>query len=216
MSETSIAVEIRESRGKGAARKLRAARKIPAELYGHNQANFSLTLDPGALDTLLHTSQAGINTLIDLEGASEVAGKVVLIKELQRHPVRGTMVHVDLYELNLREHIVVSVPVHLTGTPHGVTMGGLMDHALREIELDCLPRAIPDEIVIDVSGLDVGDSIHVSDLVLPEGTELRTDSELSVVSVSAPAAEEEEEVVAEDEAGEVAAEAEASPESSDS
>jgi len=216
VSETSIAVEIRESRGKGAARKLRAARKIPAELYGHNQANFSLTLDPGALDTLLHTSQAGINTLIDLEGASEVAGKVVLIKELQRHPVRGTMVHVDLYELNLREHIVVSVPVHLTGTPHGVTMGGLMDHALREIELDCLPRAIPDEIVIDVSGLDVGDSIHVSDLVLPEGTELRTDSELSVVSVSAPAAEEEEEVVAEDEAGEVAAEAEASPESSDS
>lgn len=216
MSETSIAVEIRESRGKGAARKLRAARKVPAELYGHNQANFSLTLDPGALDTLLHTSQAGINTLIDLEGASEVAGKVVLIKELQRHPVRGTMVHVDFYEVNLREHIVVSVPLHLTGTPHGVTMGGLMDHALREIELDCMPRAIPDEIVIDVSGLDVGDSIHVSDLVLPEGTELRTDSELSVVSVSAPAAEEEEEVVAEDEAGEVADEAEASPESSES
>lgn len=217
MSETSIPVQIRDTRGKGAARRLRAAEKIPAELYGHGKSNFSLQLDPVQLDRLLHASHAGMNTLIDLEGAPEVAGKVVLVKDMQRHPVRGTMVHVDFYEVNPDERIVVNVPIHLTGTAHGVTMGGLLDHSLRELELDCLPRAIPDEVVVDVSALDIGDSVHVNELALPDGTELRTDPELSVVSVTAPVAEEVEETEegAEGEGAEAAA-GDAKPDAGDS
>ena len=191
MGDASLAVEIRTAGGKGVARKLRAAGRIPGVLYGTETPTTALTLDPDALEKVIRTSHAGVNTLIDLTGANEVAGKTVLVKELQREPVRGALLHADLFEVDPNETISVSVPIHLTGTAHGVTMGGLIDHALRVLELDCLPSAIPDEIVVDVAHLDIGDSIHVSELPLPEGVELITGSEQSVVSVVAPRVEEE-------------------------
>jgi large subunit ribosomal protein L25 len=191
MSETSLAVEIREGRGKGTARQLRRAERIPGIVYGSGFASVSVSLDPDELEQLIHKSHAGINTLIDLMGASEVAGKTVLVKELQRDPVRGGLLHADLFEVDPNARIRVSVPIHLEGIAHGVTMGGLIDHSLRTLELDCLPRAIPDDVVVDVSALDVGDTVHVSDIALPEGVELHTPSDLSVVSVVAPVAEEE-------------------------
>ena len=191
----SLAVEVRETTGKGVARKLRAAGRAPGILYGHELEPVSLVFDPEALDLLVRKSDAGLNTLIDLEGDSQVAGKTVLIKDMQRHPVRGTLMHVDLYAINVTERISVAVPIHLVGTPEGVTMGGgLLDHSLREVELDCLPRAIPDSVSIDVSALQLGDSLHVSDLDLPEGVELRTDAAQSVASVVAPRVEEEVEI----------------------
>jgi len=189
VGDQSLAVEVREATGKGVARKLRAKGLVPAVLYGQGRAPVSLSLDPIVLDKVLRSSHAGLNTLIDLEGA--VTGKTVLVKDLQRDPVRGAMLHADLYEVDIDQTITVSVPVHLNGIPHGVTMGGLLDHALREIEVECLPGAIPDSVDIDVSGLDQGDSVHVRDLELPSGVELRTDPELSVVSVVAPTVEEE-------------------------
>lgn len=207
MSETSLAVEFREATGKGAARRLRRDGRIPGVVYGAEIDSVPISIDPAALDRLIRTSHAGVNTLIDLEGATQVAGKTVLVKELQREPVRGALMHADLFEVNVTETVRVSIPVHLHGTPHGVTMGGLLDHALREIEIDCLPRAIPDEVVVDVAALDVGDSIHVSDLDLPEGVELHTAADLSVVSVVAPRVEEEPSVEEEAEAAAVAAEA---------
>lgn len=205
MSETSLAVAIREERGKGVARRLRRAQRIPAVVYGSEFASVSISLDPVELEQLIRTSHAGVNTLIDLAGASEVAGKTVLVKELQRDPVHGGLLHADLFEVDPNARIRVSVPIHLTGTAHGVTMGGLIDHSLRTLELDCLPMAIPDDVMVDVSALDVGDSIHVSDIRLPEGVELHTPSQLSVVSVVAPIVEEEpiaEEVIGEEEIGE--------------
>lgn len=191
MGENTLAVEIREAAGKGVARKLRAAGRVPAVLYGQSTEAISLSLDPARLDRLIHASDAGLNTLIDLEGDQRVAGKTVLVKDMQRDPVRGAMLHADLYEVDLSETIVVEVPVHVFGTPIGVTLsGGILDQSLREIELECLPRAIPDEIRIDVSGLEVGDSVHVRDLPLPGGVELRTDPERTVASVVTPAAAE--------------------------
>lgn len=190
MGDVSLAVELREGTGKGAARRLRREGRIPGVVYGARLAPLSIQLDPRVLDRLIQTSHAGINTLIDLKGPSEVSGKTVLVKELQREPVRGELMHADLYEIDANARVRVSIPVHLSGTAPGVTMGGLLDHALREIEVDCLARSIPDEVVVDVSGLDIGDSIHVGDLVLPEGVELHTQSDLSVVSVVAPRIEE--------------------------
>ena len=191
MGDASLTIEIRTEGGKGAARRLRRDGRIPGVLYGSQLAATSISLDPSQLETLIRTSHAGVNTLIDLTGASEVSGRTVLVKELQRSPVRGTLVHADLYEVDPNARIRVSVPIHLRGTAEGVNMGGLIDHSLRVVELDCLPRAIPDEILVEVSALDIGDSVHVSDLELPEGVELVTQGELSVVSVVAPRAEEE-------------------------
>jgi large subunit ribosomal protein L25 len=101
------------------------------------------------------------------------------------------MVHADLFAIDLAKKIQVSVPIHLTGSAKGVLMGGIIDHSLREIEFECLPRAIPEEILADVSELDVGMTLHVRDLPMPEGVELLSDADLSVVSVVLPAAAEE-------------------------
>lgn len=200
VSETTIAVEIREGAGKGVARKLRAAGRVPAVLYGHGLASIRLSLDPSALEHVIKSSDAGLNTLIALEGDATIAGKTVLVKELQRDPVRGQMLHADLFEVDPRERITVSVPLQVVGTAPGVSLsGGLLDHSIREIELDCLPRAIPDTIEVDVSSLELGDSLHVRDLVLPEGVELKTDSDLSVISIVAPSVAEEAVAEAEEE-----------------
>ncbi len=193
MGENALAVEVREGRGKGSARKLRVAKRIPAVLYGKGRDSVSIALDPTALEKLLHASSAGLNTLIDLqvEGRKDLAGKTVIVKELQREPIRGALMHADLYEVDLTKTIQVSVPIHVVGTPVGVAMsGGILDTALREIDIECLPRAIPSAIEVDVSALDVGESIHVRDIQVPEGITVLSDEDLSVVSVVLPSAEE--------------------------
>ena len=194
MAENTLAVELREATGKGVARKIRAAGRVPAVIYGHGKASVSLTLDPAVLESMLRKSGAGINTLIELEGDTVVSGRTVLVKELQRDPVWGYVVHADLFEIDTSERISVSVPIHLTGTAEGVTMGGLIDHVLRDIDLDCLPNAIPDSFEVDVTHLLVGEAIHVSDLEVPEGVHIRTHVDLPVVSVVTPTVEEEPEV----------------------
>ena len=190
MGDHSLAVEVRGTRGKGAARRLRVGGRVPGVLYGPGKESVSISLDPSALDKIIETSHAGVNTLIDLEGAPEVAGRTVLVKEMQREPVYGVLTHADLYELDQTKRVRVSVPIHLSGTAVGVTMGGLIDHALRTVEVDCLASSIPDEFVVDVTDLEQGQSLHVSDLALPEGVEAHSGLDLPVVSVVVPRAEE--------------------------
>jgi large subunit ribosomal protein L25 len=185
-----LAVEPRSATGKGVARKLRANGRIPAVCYSAGTSTTAIQLDPHALDRLLRKSSAGMNTLIDLSGAG-LDGKVVLVKELQRDPVLGSLLHADLFAVDVDKPIEVKVPVRIVGTPLGVTFGGgILDFPLREIEVLCLPRAIPEEIPIEVGNLQVGDSIHVRDIALPAGVELVSDPELSVVSVVLPSKEE--------------------------
>jgi large subunit ribosomal protein L25 len=183
VSELSLAVEIREQTGKGAARRLRAGGRFPAVVYGHGKETVSIDVDAGEFDKLIKTGHAGRNTLFSLRGDARVEGRTVLIKELHREPLKGTVVHVDLFEVNLEESVRVSVPIHTVGTPRGVGLGGLLEHLMREIELDCLPDAIPDEIVVDVTDLEIGDTIHVSALDLPDAVEMHISGDLPVVSV---------------------------------
>ena len=187
MAENMLSAETRSETGKGANRRLRVSGKIPAVIYGKSRAAQSVTLDPKALETLLHKSGAGLNTLIDLS----VSGRTdtVLVKELQRHPVHGSYVHVDFFKVDLTQKITVSVPIHFIGKARGVEFGGILDHPLRELEVECLPRAIPEFVEVDVSALEVGQAIHVSDVRLPEGVEVKTDPTLPVASVVLPAAE---------------------------
>jgi large subunit ribosomal protein L25 len=189
VSETALVVEAREAIGKGAARKLRAAGRIPAVLYGRGRNSLPLSLDPRALDKILRAS--GANTLLDLtiEGHPELRDTVALVKELQRDPLRGAIVHADLYAVDLTRAVTVDVPVHLVGRPRGLDFGGILEHSLREIALECLPRSIPEAIEVDVSQMEVGDVIHVRELALPEGVTLVTDGDLGVVHVALPQAE---------------------------
>jgi large subunit ribosomal protein L25 len=205
-----LAVEPRATTGKGHARKLRAKGRIPAVCYAPGSGATAIQLDPGALDRLLHKSSAGMNTLIDLSGGG-LDGKVVLVKELQRDPVSSVLLHADLFAVDVDKPIEVKVPVRIVGTATGVAFGGgILDFPLREIEVLCLPRAIPEDLPIDVSALNVGDSIHVREIALPAGIELISDPDLSVVSVVLPSKEEEvapaEPVAVEGEEGAVPAE----------
>jgi len=214
VGEFALGVELRENQGKGVARKLRAAGRIPGVCYRRNAESISVSLDPKELDRLLRKASSGINTLIDLKvaGGGDFDGRQVLVKELQRDPISGAYLHADLYAVDLLQKITVSIPVNLTGTPIGVSLGGgILDHATRELEVECLPNAIPEEFAVDVSKIEVGDSLHVRDIVIPEGVEMLTDPDVSIMSVVAPAVAEEEETAAEEE-GEEAVDAEATAE----
>lgn len=186
MGDVTFAVQARDSRGKGAARKLRAQGLVPGVVYGGGRDATPIALDAAGLERLLERSHSGVNTLIDLAGDSPVAGRTVIAKELQREAVRGQLTHVDFYEIDLTHKIEVSVPIHLTGTPKGVVLGGVLDQQQREITLLCMPNAIPDEIEADVTGLELGDSLHVSELSVPAGIELATDESLTVATVLVP------------------------------
>jgi large subunit ribosomal protein L25 len=214
VSDVSLSAEERAGRGKGAARKLRAAGRMPAVVYGRGQESRPVTLDPAALSKLLRASHSGVNTLIDLKLGSRES--VVLVRDIQKDPVNGRWIHADLYEVDLTRAIEVQVPLHLVGKPAGIEAGGILDHPLREITIECLPRAIPDSIDVDVSALGVGDSIHVRDLALPEGTRMLSDPDLAVASVVLPKAEEEKPVEAAPAEGAAAAPAEGAGEASES
>ena len=189
MAVNALVAEVRDATGKGVARKLRAAGRIPAVVYGRGTESRAISIDPKALVQLLQKGGAGMNTLIEL--SVDGTAKTVLVKELQRDPVRGRPLHTDFYLVELDQKVEVSVPIRLTGRAPGVELGGILDHPLREIELECLPRAIPESIDVDVSALEVGDSIHVRDLELPEGVSVQSDVNLAVASVVAPVVVEE-------------------------
>lgn len=187
----------RKDAGKGAARTHRREGRIPAILYGHGEDSVSLTVDRNELDRLVHSISIE-NTIVDLD--VDGGGYKVLIREIQRHPVRHDFLHVDFFHVAMDEKIHLEIPVVVVGTAEGVkNKGGILDHQLREIEVYCLPGNIPEKIEVDVSALDIGDSIHVSDLDLPD-VEVETDLDRTVVSVLAPtvAPEPEEEVVEEE------------------
>ena len=207
MGDVKFAVETRDTRGKGSARKLRQRGLAPGVVYGGGRAATSIVFDVSAFERLLETSHGGVNTLIDLEGDSPAAGRTVIAKELQREPVRGRITHIDFIEIDLKEKIEIAVPIHLVGTPAGVVLGGVLDQQQRDVVLLCMPDAIPDDIEVDVSGMELGDSLHIYDLAVPDGVEFHTDASLTVATVLVPRGlkEDEEEAPAE---GEEAAAAE--------
>jgi large subunit ribosomal protein L25 len=190
VSETALVVATRENTGKGANRKLRAAGRVPAVLYGQGKASIPLAIDSRQLEKVLKSG--GANTLLDLtvEGRTDLGTPVALVKELQRDPLRGSIVHADLYQVDLTKTVEVEVPVHLVGKPRGLDFGGLLEHMLREVRIECLPRAIPEAINLDVSALEIGDVLHVRDLPLPTGVTLVSDPDLGVAAVALPQAEE--------------------------
>jgi large subunit ribosomal protein L25 len=181
----SLSAQPRTDRGKGVNRKLRSSGRIPAVVYGHGEETRSVTVDARELERLFAHIHKD-NTVINLRIEGEKSEVKTLIREVQSHPARGNVLHVDFYQIHAGERITVSVPIHLTGSAAGVKAGGILQHALNDIEIECLADQIPDEIKIDVSHLEIGDSIHVSDLPFPEGVEALIDADRTVASVIPP------------------------------
>ena len=188
MQRESLEVSLRESTGRGAARRLRAAGNVPAVVYGSEVNSTNIVVDGHRLEEVLHH---GANILLDLSGPKELTGKLVLIKECQRDSVSQRLVHCDFLSVDLNKPIQVGIPVRLQGRPAGVEMGGVLEPLIRDLEVTCLPLVIPDAIEVDVSALEIGGAIHVSELTIPEGVEVQVDASATVVHVVAPRIEEE-------------------------
>jgi large subunit ribosomal protein L25 len=209
MSEYKLAAENRSDAGKGAARRLRASGRVPAVLYGHGTKPQHLSVDARQFSQALRTD-AGANVLISLEVGRDQ--HLALAREIQRHPVRGDLIHVDFIQVRRGEKVHVQVPVHLVGESPGVREGGIADQDLYQLNVEAEVTAVPEAVEADVSGLGIGDVLRVGDLKAPEGAVILDDPEASVVSVVAPtveaepAAEEAEEGEAAAEGGEAAAE----------
>ena len=186
MSEYKLAAENRADAGKGAARRLRAAGRVPAVLYGHGSKPKSLSIDARELSHALRTD-AGANVLLELQvGRTK---HLALAKEIQRHPVRGTYTHIDFILVRRGEKVHVAVPVHLVGEAPGVREGGIADQDLYQVNVEAEVTAVPDAVEADISGLRIGDVLRVADLKAPAGSTILGDPEASVVSVVPPAVE---------------------------
>lgn len=184
----TLSAELRTETGKGIARRLRRAGRLPANLYGRRDGAESLTLDAHELSRLLANIHAA-STVIDLRVDSGQP-RPVLIREIQRHPYRPHVLHIDFFEIRADVKIKVQVPVHVEGTPHGVEMGGILQQMRHDLEVECLPNEIPSDFTVDVSALEIGDSIHVGDID-SGGSVILDDADLTICTVATPAVEEE-------------------------
>ncbi|MDF1525496.1 MAG: 50S ribosomal protein L25/general stress protein Ctc [bacterium] len=195
MSTNKITAEVRETTGKGVARKLRAAGRIPAVLYGQGHDGVSLTLDSYELNQLLTTSGAKTSVLeLEVKDGGKGPRRNVLIKEVQKHPYKDIILHMDLLEIAMDEEISVMVPIEIVGTAKGVRLdGGILEMKRRELEIVCLPHIIPDSLTIDVTDLEIGDNIHVEDVKVPVGVTIPHDTNFTILTLVAPAVEVEEE-----------------------
>lgn len=188
MEQINLSAQPRAERGKGPAGRLRAAGSVPGILYGPGvEGAIAVALDMKELDKTLHT-HAGGNVLVNLEIAGDKS-RTVMFKEVLRHPLKGSVMHVDLLEVNMNETVEIEVPVHLTGKAAGLAFGGIVQHETRTLTIECLPSQIPDSIDVDITPLNVGQSIHVKDIKLAPGLTAIDDADLTVVSIVSPTAE---------------------------
>ncbi len=193
MEVFDLKITQRNTFGKGPARALRREGLIPAVLYGPKRDSVPLTISPLDLDKIYKdsgTERVILNLKIDNGGTQDVT---VVVKEVQAVPVTGQYLHIDFYEIALHEEIVVNVPVEVTGRSKGVERGGFLQVVRYQLEISCIPTDMPDKIEVDVTNLDIGDSIHIGDLdLVGDKVRVLADTALTVVTVVPPTVEEEE------------------------
>lgn len=194
MPTETLSATPRTDVGKGAARSLRREGRVPGVIYGSARESLPLSLNSRELERLLGRISAE-STVIDLDFGDSTAR--TLIREVQRHPFRREVIHVDFQELVAGEKVIVNIPITLVGVPEGVRLSGaLLGQVMSELTIRVDPVDIPRHVEVDVSGLTIGHSIHVSDLKLPAGVEVLDEADTTVATVSAPKVTEEAPVVA--------------------
>ncbi len=188
METVLLNVEARQVTSKGDSGRLRRSGKVPAVFYGPGKVGQAVCVDAHEFRIKLDGLE-GSHLIQLLSPAVEINEKMVLLKEVQRHPVTSSPVHIDFYEVDVNKPIAVTVPLHFTGKAQGVTAGGLLQPLRREITVECLPREIPEFIQFDVSALGLHETVHIADLNLPAGVKAIYDTNDAVVTVAAPVAE---------------------------
>ena len=189
--QVKLAVERRDAIGRAAVRKLKARGVVPAVVYGGKEKPEPLQVLRRDVSVML-SHAAGENILVELEIAGEKTTRAAMVQEVQHSPVGGDVLHIDFHAVSMDEKIEADVPLEPFGTANGVkNFGGLLEQSLRALTVSCLPRDLPDKITVDVSNLNIGDSIHVRDIKLPNGVAAKVQPELTVFSVLAPTVEEE-------------------------
>jgi len=183
--ETVLKAQIRDERGKGAARKLRAKGFVPGVLYGQGAEPQAIALSSQDLLHFFHATH-GATAVVDIEidGTRHMA----IPREVQKDHLRGRYIHVDFLEVRGDEKVKMTVEIHEQGEAPGIKAGGVIEHHLREVEIECLPGDVPEEIVADVSALELGDMLRVGDIAPPAGVTFLSDPETPVISVVTPAA----------------------------
>ena len=187
MAQPVLAARARAHKGKAAARKLRNNNQVPAVFYGPKTEPLMLTLDYPELERVIRQG-GGENVIVDLKIQSEqgIDTRTAMLKDLQIHPIKDIYVHADFYEISMDKEITVGIPIHLIHTPTGVPKGGVLQHIQRELMISCLPDKLIDAIEIDVCGLDIGDSLRISDIQLPEGMMSVAEHDATIAVVAAP------------------------------
>jgi large subunit ribosomal protein L25 len=209
MPQLNLAAQVRTDVGKGAARRLRRNDQVPAIFYGPNSQPVMLAVKYLDLKTLVKsTGSENVIFQLQIESGQGGSSKTVMLKELQADPIKPVYYHADFYEISMDKELTLNVPVHLVGTPVGASKGGILQHVQRDLSVSCLPGNLVEFLEVDVTALDIGNAVHVKDLVLPEGMKTAEDGETTIAVVTAPhvVAEKVEEEVAE---GEKVEEAEA-------
>jgi len=190
MNIRELSVQRRESIGKGPVRRLRRQGLVPAILYGARSEPVPLSLSASDVQRALHAHEGG-GVLVMLRLPGEVEARTAVVRDLQFHPVRETLLHVDLQAVRMDEEITVEVPIRVVGEAAGVKeQSGILAVLLRAVEVACLPSLIPERLDLDVSALRIHDVLTVADLRLPEGVRVMTAGSQAVVTVSPPTAEE--------------------------
>lgn len=207
MERFELKAKIRKTMGNGPARVLRREGRIPAVLYGPKTEPALLSVEIRDLEQIFKTGNVGQVLLNLVIQNGQESTRPAMIKELQAHPVSGKFLHIDFYEIDLERKIRVGVPIVTTGQPIGIENGGMLQIVRREIEVLCLPTQIPESIEVDVTDLDVGDSIHVEEIQVEGDAEIPADVNFTVITILAPKVEAEPEEE-EEELDEEAAEAE--------
>ncbi|MBI5343798.1 MAG: 50S ribosomal protein L25 [Deltaproteobacteria bacterium] len=189
MEQLNLKAEPRNDKGKGPSGRLRVSGKVPAILYGPEiKGAIPLSLNNKELEAVLHTA-AGGNIIVNLNLPGDKKARTVMFKVISRHPLKGTIEHVDFIEVLMDRRVIVEAPIHIVGRAEGLAFGGIVQQETRRIKIECLPAEIPDSLAIDVTPLGIGQSFHVRDIKLPEGIRVIDDPNLTVVSVVAPMAE---------------------------
>src|SRR5438874_3480434 len=197
--QVKLKAEPRTATGRSAARRLKARGIVPAVVYGGKEKSQPLQVSARDINAML-SHASGENILVELEIAGQKTPRPALLQEVQHSPVGGDILHVDFHAISMDEKITADVPLEALGLATGVkNFGGLLEQNLRALAIECLPKDLPDKITVDVSALNIGDSIHVRDIKLPSGVVAKVNVDLTAFSVMAPVIEEEP-VVAEAEA----------------
>lgn len=189
METVEIQVEPREAGSKGKAKQLHRQGKLPGVFYGPKAKSVPLEVDRSQF--LSRVADVEGSHLIRIKSSSPLlADRVALVKEMQFHPVTGEIVHADFYEVDLTEKVRVKVPLHFVGKATGVVRGGILQPVVREVEVECLPMDIPEYFNVEVTTLDIGDSLHTRDLPIPAGVTIVSEASLTLVTVVPPTVEE--------------------------